>query len=273
MTLAQLLAALGLTSSAEIEQSIGTYVEAQTAGLKRNRDQLFNDNKKLKDQVAKLGDLDVDELSTAISELDLDMADVVDRLRQKPSVDPKNPDVAKQIADAVAAAETKLQRKIAAAEKKTSDAENALQAANKARIDETIERSLTGELATQKGNVDLLLPMLRGRVKGEIDPDTGKVNLTVLAPNGDEMQAAGGQVATVTTLIETIKADERFGAVFEAEGGGSGAGGSKTRAGVNSGKNPYMKGTPHYSLTEQAALREKNPALAAQLKAAAERAA
>jgi len=270
MTLAQLLAALGLTSSAEIEQAIGNYVEAQTSGLKKNRDQLFNDNKKLKEQVAKLGDLDVDELATAIEELDLDMADVVDRLKQKPSIDPKNPDVAKQIADAVAAAETKLQRKISAAEKKAADADAALQAANKARIDETIERSLTGELATQKGNVDLLLPMLRGRVKGEIGED-GKVSLTVLAPNGDEMQAAGGQVATVTTLVETIKADERFGAVFEAEGGGSGSGGSKTRTSP-AGKNPYIKGSPSYSLTEQAALRQKNPALAAQLKAAAERA-
>ena len=84
------------------------------------------------------------------------------------------------------------------------------------------------------------------------------------------MQAAGGAVATVKTLIETVKADEKFGAVFEADGGGSGASGSKQRQNPSAGKNPWLKAT--LNRTEQAKMTREKPALAAQLKAAAERA-
>lgn len=271
MTLAELLEALGLTSTPEFVEAIASYTTAQTVALKANRDQLLKDVKDLKTKIKAFDGINPTELAEVLAELDIDADGLVERLRAPAVIDPKNPDVAKQITDAVAAAEAKLTRKLAKGEKDLADANTALAAANKARIDENIERVLTAELATQKGNVDLLSPMLRGRIKGEIDAETGKVNITVLAANGEEMVAAGGQVATVATLVETIKADEKFGAAFEADGGGSGAGGNK-KSGQPTGKNPWIRG-PNYSLTEQNALSKNNPTLAASLKLAAQRAA
>lgn len=272
MTIEELAEQLGITltdaNRGQVTTSLNAYVTAQTSTLKANRDQLLKDVKNLKNQLKAFEGLDGAELATALEELGIGADDIIDRLRAPPPGDPKNPDVAKQIADAVAAAEAKLQRKIAAAEKKAADAEGALAIANKARVDETIERALTGELATQKGNVDLLLPMLRGRVKGEIGED-GKVSLTVLAANGDEMLGTNGASGTVALLVETIKRDEKFGIAFEADGGGSG---SRPNTQRNSGrKNPWKKET--FNLTEQSSIRAENPALADQLKREAEMAA
>lgn len=270
MTLEELLEKLGLTKSAEITEAIAAYTTAQTTALKANRDQLLKDNKKLKDAAKQFEGLDAGELAEALAELDLDMADVIERLRTEPKADPKNKDTQALIDAAVAEATKKLQRTIDKQTKDIADKDAAIGAANKARIDETIDRHLTTELAAHKGMPELLLPMLRGRVKGEIGED-GKVVLTVLAPNGEEMQAAGGQMATVATLVESVKADDKFGRAFEADGGGSGAKGGDKRPG-GAGKNPWMKGA-NFNRTEQARIRESNPALALTLQKQAEAAA
>lgn len=271
MTLEELLEKLGLTKTAEITEAITNYTNAQTTALKANRDALLKDNKKLKEAAKAFEGLDAGELAEALAELNLDMADVIDRLKAEPKGDKTNKDTQALIDAAVLEATKKLQRTIDKQTKDIADKDAAISAANKARIDETIDRHLTTELATHKGVPELLLPMLRGRVKGEIGED-GKVVLTVLAANGEEMQAAGGQVATVATLVEAIKADAKFGMAFEADGGGSGAKGDAKRQSSTAGKNPWMKGA-NFNRTEQMKISQSNPALAQQLKKQAEQAA
>lgn len=262
MTLEELLAQLGLTKTAEFETAIANYVGAQTAALKTNRDQLLKDVKRLKDGMKIYEGLDPSELAETLAELGIENGDVIEALKKSKSADPKNPDVKAQIEAAVAEATKAIQRKLDKTSKDLTEAQTALNTANKARIDETVERELTAQLSQHKGNIPLLLPALRGRVKGEIGED-GKVVLTVLAANGEEMQGAGGAVATVSTLVESIKADTNYGVAFEAEGGGSGApAGTKRPAGV--GSNPWAKESRN--LTKQAEISRTNPALAAQLK-------
>lgn len=261
MTLAELFAKLGITSTPELEQAVAEYTAAQTTALKKNRDDLLKDNKKLKDAIKAFDGIDSAELVEALEAANIDASELIDHLKKPPS--PSNEKVEKQIADGIAAAQKAMDRKLKKSEDDLKAAQEALNKSNKARIDEHNERVLVTEIAAQKGNVDLLLPMLRGRVKSEIDED-GKINTVFLAANGDELQGAGGQVATVSTLIGSIKADEKFGIAFEAEGGGSAAKGSTKRPTGSTGVNPWVKG-PNFNRTAQAKMRQENPTLAATL--------
>lgn len=266
MTLEELAEKLGITLDDSSKGHIASYVAAQTTGIKANRDQLLKDNKDLKTKLKAFDGIDADDLTTVLAELDLEAGDIVERLKTPPNADGK--DAAAIKAAAEAEAEKKWSGKVTKAEKRATDAEAKTTASEKARVDSEIDRQLTTELAAKKGIPDLLMPMLRGRIKGEIDADTGKINLKVLAPNGDEMQGASGAMATVADLVETIKRDDKFGGAFEAEGGGSGGGKGGDRKPVNGRVNPWMKATRN--LTEQAKISAENPTLAAQLKKAAQ---
>lgn len=263
MTIEELAEKLGITLDDTTRGAINAFLTGQTSGLKANNRDLLAKNAELKAKLKPFEAIDAEDLAALTEELSIEPGDLLDRVRNAPKA---AGDAAKA---AEAAAEAKYQRKLAASDKKAADAMAALDAANKARIDETVTRELTEEIAKKKGNVDLLLPMMRGRVKGEIDPDTGKVVRKVLAANGDEMLSDAGAPGTVSDLVESLRRDEKFGIAFEGEGGGSGAGTGANRKSGGGGKNPYKKG-PTWSLTEQTKLRAANPALADQLKREAE---
>jgi hypothetical protein len=263
MTLEELAEKLGIELNDTTKGAIGAYLTAQTAGLKSNRDQLNRDVVRLKAELKAFDGIDAEELTATLEELQLEPGDLVERVRANPQ---PNGDAVKA---AEAAAEAKYQRQIAKTAKERDAAIAERDAANRARCDSEVQRQLMDELAKKKGNSDLLLPMLRGRVKSEIGED-GKVTITVLAPNGDEMFGDAGAVATVGDLIESIRRDEKFGIAFEAEGGGSdaGHGGQRRPSGRT---NPWAKAT--WNLTEQNKLKNENPALAGQLKRQAQSAA
>lgn len=259
MTIEELAEKLGIELNDTTKGSITAYVAAQTAGLKQNNRDLLAKNADLKAKIKPFEGIDADELAELVAELEIEPADIVDRVRNAPKA---AGDAAKA---AEAAAEAKFQRKLAAADKKAADAEARANAADKARIDDDLTRALTEELAKKKGNVDLLLPMLRGRVRGEIDPDTGKVIRKALAANGDELLSDAGAPGTIGDLVESLRRDEKFGIAFEGEGGGSGSGTGGARKSGGPAKNPFKKGDG-FNITEQVKLKQTNRALYDQLK-------
>lgn len=258
MTIEELAEKLGIELNDATRGFLTAYLNAQTAGLKQNNKDLLAERSALKSKLKVFEGVDPEEFTTLIAELDVEPADIVDRLRNAPKA------TGDAVKAAEAAAEAKYQRKIQQAEKKASDANAALELSNKARVDETLTRELTEEIVKRKGNVDLLLPAMKNRVKGEIDAETGKVTRKVFAPNGDEMLSDSGVPAVVGDLVESYRRDEKFGIAFEAEGGGSGSGKGGDRKPSGVGKNPYKKAT--WNLTEQNNLRASNPTLADQLK-------
>lgn len=261
MTLEELAGKLGIELNDETKGSITAYVTAQTGGLKTNNRDLLAQVSSLKTKLKAFDGIDPEDLAALTTELEIEPADLIDRVRNAPKA---AGDAAKA---AEAAAEAKYQRKITAAERRAQEAEAKVEAANKARVDEAIARTLTDELAKKKGNVDLLLPSMKGRVKGAVGED-GKIIITVLAANGDELMSDAGAPGTIGDLVESYRRDERFGIAFEADGGGSGAGNGGTRKPAGGQRNPFKKAT--WNLTEQSKLRATNPALADQLKREAE---
>jgi len=261
MTIEELAEKLGLTltdeNRAQITASVNAYTAAQTTGLKQNNKDLLADRNALKAKLKVFEGIDTTEFTELLTELEAEPGDVIDRLRNAPKA---AGDAVKQ---AEAAAEAKFQRQVTKANKERDDARAALDLSNKARIDGDIERFLSDEIAKKKGNAAILLANMRGRVKGEIGED-GKVKITVLAANGDELLSDAGTPGTVADLVESYRRNETFGIAFEADGGGSGAGGGGTKKPGNVGKNPFKKAT--WNLTEQSRLRASNPTLADQLK-------
>lgn len=264
MTFEELCVALGIEPTDANRTALTTFATAREAPLKANRDALLADNKRLKTAAKAFEGFDVEELSATLTELSIDPADLVTRLRDAPKVG------ADAIAAATAAAEARLGRRITLAEKRAIDAEAREAKSDRARCDAEATRALTDEIVKKKGNTDLLLPTLRGRVRSAIDPDTGRVVLTALSANGDEMLSDTGIPASVGDLVESLRRNETFGVAFEADGGGSGADGGAGRPGARV-TNPWAKGT--LSLTQQTILKRDKPALAAQLQREAGRAA
>ena len=262
MTIEELAEKLGIELNDTTKGAIAAFLTGQTNGLKTNNRELLASNSALKAKLKAFEGIDVEELAALTAELEITPADLIDRVRNAPKAAGDAAKAAEQ------AAEAKYQRKLTASEKAKNDAIASLETANRARIDETLTRELTEEIVKKKGNVDLLLPMMKNRVKGEIDPETGKVVRKVLAVTGEEFLSDAGSPGTVGDLVESLRRDEKFGIAFEGEGGGSGAGAGANRKAGGSGKNPFKKAT--WNLTEQSKLRTANPALADQLKREAE---
>lgn len=256
MTFEELCAALGIDPSDANRTALTQFATAREAPLKANRDALLADNRRLKDGAKAFEGFDVADLTTTLAELNIDPAELTTRLRAAPSVG------AEAVRAAEAAAEARNARKIALTEKRATDADARAALAERARCDADASRALTDEIAKKKGNATILLPTLKGRVKSSIDPDTGRVILTPLSANGDEMLSDAGVPASIGDLVESLRRDETWGIAFEADGGGSGAGNAAGKAGSRV-TNPWLKST--FNMTEQARLKRDKPALAATL--------
>lgn len=120
-------------------------------------------------------------------------------------------------------------------------------AVEKVRVDAEIDRTLTVELSARGGNAALLMPILRGRVKGHVDA-SDQVVLVPLDAAGDDMHGK-----SVVDLIETLRRDKTFGKAFSAA--------VARRPGQ---VNPWRRET--WSLTEQSRIGAENSTLADQLR-------
>lgn len=134
--------------------------------------------------------------------------------------------------------------------------------ASRQRIERmTIMNEVTASIAAEKANARLLTPQILDRVR--YDESTGEV--VVLGKDGEPMLGEKGEAATLKDLHEEFKRDADLQSCYPATAiPGTG---SRPNVGKGGVRNPFTK--EHYNLTEQMKLQRENPALAAQMEAAA----
>lgn len=259
MTLEELLAALGVDGSDENKNAIGRYLEAQTSGIKANRDKLKAEKASALAKLKNYEGLDLGDVREAIgADDDIDIADLPDLIRAakvKSTGDGPKDD----------ARVSELEGKLARLQKRWDD-EAAVLASRESALKTSIAKgavdsAVTAAISEKGGNALLLKPHVSARISAEVDED-GRVELTVLTPTGEPMEDKTGAPATVLDLVEELRNTEHFGAAFAADG----TGGTGAREGqrINTGRNPWSG--EHFNLTEQARLNRENPATAKRLR-------
>lgn len=117
----------------------------------------------------------------------------------------------------------------------------------------------TRHIAAAKGKVKPLLPyVLQQLTFGKLD---GKYSVRVIDSDGDDRLNKDGKPMDISALVEELKADNDFSALFEGSGAtGSSARSNGSQGGGNVATNPFAKDS--LNLTEQMRLSRENPTLA-----------
>jgi len=98
-----------------------------------------------------------------------------------------------------------------------------------------INAEITSAIASAKGIPDLLMPVIRSKVKTE-DKD-GKLNIVVLGQDGKPRIKDGqGAAFTLADLVAELKSNETFGRAFDGAGA-TGAGTTPPPGGINNTSN------------------------------------
>lgn len=198
------------------------------AGLKKNRDELLADRKRLAAEIAKYKDVDPEEyqrlkaLQAEADEKKQKDAGAFDTLKQQ-LIEKHNGDMQKV---------------------------NAELDADRNFIRETLADSVaTKEIAGLQGNVKLLLPHVLREIKVERGAD-GKWGAVVVDAKGNaRISNAKGEPMTIAELVAEFKARDEFAIAFKGSGAsGSGASGSST--GGNAGAADYAAMGPEARLAE-----------------------
>lgn len=257
MELEELLESLGL--DAEAGTHITAYANAQAAGLKRNNTQLKAEKRALQSKVDGYAGLDVEEIASVlgreVDDIDLDdLPALIAAVKGTGEITKDDPRVAE------------LERKLEKANKRAETAETESKDETARLRKQLGERDLatlaSAEIVSAKGSVKALMPHIKGRIKTEIDED-GDITHIPLAPNGEPMEDASGNPATIKMLIDEFRRDEDLAANFSApiEGGGMGT----KRPGNRGGGKKWSE----MSLDERSEMRKSNPALADRMKSVA----
>lgn len=134
------------------------------------------------------------------------------------------------------------------------EAERANAAALRKQLEEQALQDSLLKAGAKRGVRASAVPDLLARARGKWKVVGGVV-----------MPAADGENQTLDAWVDGLAAEAPH--LFENSAGGGATGGGSGGAGFGHGKNPWKKET--WNLTEQSRLSRSNPALAAQLKAAA----
>jgi hypothetical protein len=133
-----------------------------------------------------------------------------------------------------------------------------------------IDNAASTAIAAQRGDPDLLLPFVRGRLR-VVESEDGRFSVQVLNEQGNQKYTVKDNKAvesSVEDLISEFKINPKYGRLFEATNTGSGAN-NTNRGSIPAGTaNPWLKGQ-HWNLTQQMILLKTNPGLAAAMKAQA----
>lgn len=78
-----------------------------------------------------------------------------------------------------------------------------------------VESAVITEITKANGIPELLKPIVSSRVKGVFDIETGKLEMTVMNPDGSPM-FKNGKAASVEDLINEYKANEVYGGAFRS---------------------------------------------------------
>lgn len=217
-----------------VQSAINNFIEQRESGLRSKRDELLTTVTEMKKQIDQFGGIDKiqeitkqhEEAQRRAKEAELKEAEQTGQLDK----------IKSHYADQLAAA----QNENAQFRKGVTDREVKLQIA---------------QAIGKQGSVDLLLPHMVGRVKGELQT-SGDVAITVLNPDGSPMLTNQGQPASLKDLVDEFKANERFAMGFNPSGR-SGSGADHSVEDVEA--NPFDKKSPHFNLTKQQELYKQNP--------------
>jgi len=99
-----------------------------------------------------------------------------------------------------------------------------------------IDSEVVKAIADAKGNSDLLMPLLKQRIK-VVDKD-GEMVVKVNEINGDPAVNDKGEPLSIINLVEKFKSDEKFAGAFDSSGlsGGGGSNNDGTGSGGNDDK-------------------------------------
>ena len=196
------------------------------AGLKKNRDEILVDRKRLADQLAKLKDVDPEEYqrlkaaSAEAEETKQKAAGNFDTLKAQ-LIEKHNGDM------------TKVQAEL--------DADRGF-------IRETLADSVASkEIAALEGNVKLLLPHVLRQIKVERGAN-GKWGAVVVDAEGNaRISNAQGKPMTIAELVAEFKASDEYAIAFKGSGA-SGSGASGSGNGGNAGAADYANLGPEARL-------------------------
>lgn len=133
---------------------------------------------------------------------------------------------------------------------------------------EMINNAATLAIDAAHGFAALLLPHVKTAMK-MVKQDDGTYAVQVIDASGTQRFSIkdGGSYMKPEELVGTFKSDDAFKAAFKPDNGGGGSPPGGPRGG--SSENPWAKGTPGYSVTDQATFSNKDPAAAKLLQEAA----
>lgn len=128
-----------------------------------------------------------------------------------------------------------------------------------------VDSKVTAAIAAAHGNTTLLAPHISQRIK--MVEEEGVFRAIVVDDKGTERFSLvkAGEHMAIDELVAEFKVNETYATAFNAGNGGGGGGGGHGSTQIN----PWKKGTPDYSVTEQGKLMNAQPELATQLQAAA----
>lgn len=209
-------------------------VESFKKPLIEKRDQLLSELKTVK---SKYSDVDVDELRSKATKAE-QLEQQLQELKSKGSEgDEKYEELKKSLEDQLEQERSKYNKFI------DKYAESSLDS----RITQAISRN--------KGIPDLLKPIVRQRIKHDVDDD-GNIQIEVLSKEGKPL-FKDGKEASLDDVLEELKTDEVFARAFE----GTGSSGSGTRQTGAKGSGVVLDpNDPNYSLTAAMEYYNRNPA-------------
>ena len=125
-----------------------------------------------------------------------------------------------------------------------------------------MEAAAKTAIAEAKGKVKPLLPYVMQKLRFE--KQDGKYRVNVIDDDGDERLTKDGKPMDIRALVDELKQDDDFSALFDGSGT-SGSNARPTKGGQTPGvsKNPFAADS--LNLTEQMRLKRDNPALADKL--------
>lgn len=183
------------------------FVEEAKKPLIAKRDELLEEVKTTKAKVQQYSELgDLESVKTKL-QLANDAQDAINKAKLEE---------AKKTGD-YSALEAHLKKELAEKEDKINTFKTKA-------VNAKLDSDLTSAITEAKGTPELLKPVLKNRVKAELNDD-GEIVSTVLDANGQPM-FVDGKPAQIKDLISEFKANDIYGRAFE----GTGASGSGTRA-------------------------------------------
>lgn len=228
-----------LEENGDAIDSLKDFIEDQKQPLATKRDELLNKVSKLKEVVNKLDALGgLDEIEKKINDVETKK---MDSAKKKGDMD-----------EIVNQYETRIKQYDDKIKKMETDT-----------VDSNVNSLINKAISKAKGVPELLLPILRNRVKGEyVD---GQVQLKVLNDSGESYIKDGNPV-TLDGLVEEIRKNDTYSRAFDGSGI-SGSGSTNFNSGGNTAgapkDNPFERNEKGdiKNLAEAMRVYRENPAL------------